>query len=292
MSVAIWVGYPRSYTSGRARPPQFVVLHYTAGSEGPTSAENGADYDKRRTDGTSTHYFVDSSGPALQEVPDGDRAHAALYRGNEIGIHIEICGTLQTRAQWLDPTSYATLVTTAALTREICDRHGFQLKQLNSAQTRAAYYDSVKPTGITDHGRVTAAFPEDGGNHTDVGTEFPWDVFMEMVTGGSTPQQRRRDDKMLMIGMSGVGGNRYWVGDGIYHREVDKDAAERLIGAIKNYYGDPRAEILSWGTTEPKYVQAVIGAIPAPVGGGAGGALTFDQTVEAARQGAEQAEDS
>ena len=52
-----WVGPPRSYTKGRARQLRYVTLHYTAGSEGPTSAENGAAYDKARTDGTSCHLF-------------------------------------------------------------------------------------------------------------------------------------------------------------------------------------------------------------------------------------------
>jgi len=183
VATSIWVGYPRSYTAGRSRPAQFVTLHYTAGSEGPTSAENGAQYDKVRTDGTSTHYFTDSQGPALQEVPDGDRSHAALYHGNQIGIHIEICGTRQTRAQWLDPVSLATLTTTAALTREICIRHGFAMRRLSTAETRAAYFNAAgsRPTGINDHNAITLAFPEDGGTHTDVGPEFPWDVFMPMV---------------------------------------------------------------------------------------------------------------
>jgi len=182
MSVAIWVGYPRSYTSGRNRPPQFVTLHYTAGSEGPTSAESGANYDQHRTDGTSTHYFTDSEGPALQEVPEGDRSHAALFHGNEIGIHIEICGTVQSRDQWLDPVSYKTLEMTAALTREICLRNGYELRRLTVDETRTAYYGKDhRPTGINDHNTITLAFPEDGGTHTDVGTEFPWDVFMAMV---------------------------------------------------------------------------------------------------------------
>jgi N-acetyl-anhydromuramyl-L-alanine amidase AmpD len=182
--VSIWAGYAASYTPGRARPIQFVTLHYTAGSEGPLSAEGGVAYDKRRSDGTSCHYFTDSQGPALQEVPDGDRSHSARWHGNEIGIHIEICGTVQTRAQWLDPVSLATLTTTAELVRELCDRHGLEKRRLTVAETRAAYYGKTKPTGINDHYSCTYAFPEDGGDHTDVGPEFPWDVFMEMVTEG------------------------------------------------------------------------------------------------------------
>lgn len=186
MAVSYWVGYPNSYTAGRNRKPQYVVLHYTAGSEGPSSAEDGAAYDKNRTDGTSTHYFTDSFGLACQEVPEGDRAHAAMYHGNEIGIQIEICGTIQSRAQWLDPVSYPTLVTTAALTRDICLRQGFDMRVLTDLETRMAYYNSAdsRPTGITDHGRVTLAYPEDGGTHTDVGTDFPWDVFMDLVLNG------------------------------------------------------------------------------------------------------------
>ena len=182
---AVWVGSPRSYTQGRARPVQYVTLHYTAGSEGPQSAENGAAYDKTRTDGTSTHYFTDSSGPPLQEVSDGDRSHAARYHGNEIGIHIEICGTKQTRAQWLDPVSMATLETTAKLVYDLCIKHGFPLKRLTVDETRAAYYNASgkRPKGINDHNACTKAYPEDDGDHTDVGSDFPWDVFMDMVEG-------------------------------------------------------------------------------------------------------------
>lgn len=183
MADPLWVGYPRSYTKGRNRPVQFVVLHYTAGSEGPTSAEAGARYDKVRTDGTSTHYFVDSEGPALQEVPDGDRAHAARLHGNEIGIQIEMCGTAQTRAQWLDDASMATMRTTAELVALLLRRHNLAFRRLTVAETRAAYYAPTgqRPTGIVEHATCTLAFPEDGGDHMDLGAGFPWDVFTQMV---------------------------------------------------------------------------------------------------------------
>jgi len=179
-----WVGPPRSYTVGRPRDIRFIVLHDTEGSEGPDSAENGAAYDKRRTDGVSTHYFTDSAGPALQEVADRDQAHAALYHGNAIGIQIEICGRAsQTRAQWLDAASRPTLETTAALVAHLCQAHDIPPVRLTTAQCRAAWYatPSSRPKGIVDHGTVTKAFPEDGGTHTDVGSNFPWDVFMTMV---------------------------------------------------------------------------------------------------------------
>ncbi len=180
---ALWVGYPRSYTAGRARAVQFVTLHYTAGAEGPQTAEAGANYDKNRTDGTSCHAFADSAGPPIQEVPIGDRSHSALFHGNEIGVHVELCGTVQTRAQWLDPTSLATLQSAASFTAYVCDTLGLARRRLSVDETRAAYYAPAgqRPTGINDHYACTLAFPEDGGDHTDVGGEFPWDVFMGML---------------------------------------------------------------------------------------------------------------
>ena len=199
MTDVLWVGYPRAYTKGRQRRVQVVVLHYTAGSEGPTSAEGGADYDKRRTDGTSTHYFTDSAGPALQEVPDGDRAHTARYHGNEIGIHIEICGTVQSRSQWLDPVSYATLLTTAGLVAILLKRHGFAFRRLTTEELRRAYYNDSSITGIVDHNACTYAFPEDGGTHTDVGANFPWDVFLGMVQAELTGTTGGKDDTVKLF---------------------------------------------------------------------------------------------
>lgn len=180
--MAIWVGYPASYSPGRNRPVQYVVIHYTAGSEGPTSAEAGADYDKRRADGTSTHCFADSNS-VVREVPDGDRAHHARWHGNEIGLGLEICGTAQTREQWLDATSLPTLRNAAGQTAEWCRLHGLPVRRLSVAETRAAYYAAPgsRPKGIVGHVDCTEAYPEDEGTHTDPGTAFPWDVFLQMV---------------------------------------------------------------------------------------------------------------
>lgn len=183
MSIATWVGYPASYTAGRARAIQGVCVHYTAGSEGPTSAENGASYDKRRTDGTSTHVFADSNSVAC-EVPDRDRSHSALYRGNEVFLHLELCGTAQTRAAWLDPVSLATLRNGAKWAAEKCKAYGIPVRRLSVAETRQAYYGApgARPLGLVGHVDITNAYPEDNGDHTDPGSAFPWDVFLAMVS--------------------------------------------------------------------------------------------------------------
>jgi len=189
--------------------PKVVVLHYTAGSEGPTSAESGVAYDKTRTDGTSCHAFVDSQGPGLQAVPFGDRSHSAFFHGNEMGVHFEICGTRQTRAQWLDDTSMATLKTLAQAVVYTCETLGIAKRRLTVTETRNAYFgDAI--TGICDHYDITRAFPEDGGDHNDVGPEFPWDVFMSLVLGSEGEEEvayvaRDENKQMIMI-------NNDWTG--------------------------------------------------------------------------------
>lgn len=198
----LWAGSPRSYTPGRARPVQYVALHYTAGSEGPSSAEGGVAYDKNRTDGTSCHAFFDSQGPGLQEVGFGDRSHSAYFYGNEIGVHFEICGTVQTRAQWLDPVSMATLRTCAAAVVYTCDTLGLARRRLSVDEVRAAYNAPAgqRPTGFCDHAAITAAYGL--GDHTDVGPQFPWDVFMNLVGAvgpAPTPPNIRRKDVQTFI---------------------------------------------------------------------------------------------
>ena len=182
MAVAAWVGYPKSYTPGRNRPVQYAVIHYTAGSEGPASAEAGVAYDKTRLEQVSTHCFADSN-TVLREVPDIDRAHHARFHGNEIGLGLELCGTAQTRAQWLDAVSSATLRLGAKQVAEWCRDHGLPVRRLSVAETRAAYYATPgqRPKGIVGHVDCTQAYPEDGGDHTDPGVAFPWDVFLQWV---------------------------------------------------------------------------------------------------------------
>jgi N-acetyl-anhydromuramyl-L-alanine amidase AmpD len=280
--VDVWVGYPRSYTKGRMRAAQYVTLHYTAGSEGPTSAENGAAYDKSRTDGTSCHAFVDSAGLPCREVPDGDRSHSALWHGNEIGIHIEICGTRQTRAQWLDNTSMATLDYAAALVADICKRHGFPLKRLSVSETRAAYYAAAgsRPKGINDHATITAAYPEDGGDHTDVGPEFPWDVFMDLVREASedgmdaeeTCDANWNTDGVIknVEGMSDFPANQFISGRTLVARGWEQSKANAATLARIEAVAKANAEALA-------RIEAAIaaGPLPAPVEGKLSGSVTF-----------------
>lgn len=173
---------PRGFGSGRdGKAVRYIVIHYTAGSERSTSAEDGAVYDQHRTDGTSTHYFVDSNS-VVQCVLTKDRGNAARHKGNRLGIQYELCGTAQTRAQWLDAASLATLKNAARQVARDCRKYDIPVRRLSVAETRRDWTDfPAGPKGIVGHIDCTLAYPEDGGDHTDPGAAFPWDVFLGFV---------------------------------------------------------------------------------------------------------------
>jgi len=171
----LWIP-PRSYTKGRwAGQPTKITVHYTAGAEGYDDAEGGALYDQRRTDGTSSHFYVDADS-VVQCVRTTDRSHTALYHGNNEGIHYELAGTAQTRAQWLDPVSRATIRHAARQMARDMRKYGIPLVRLTGRQVR----DSAAK-GVCGHVDWTVGWPEDGGTHTDPGTAFPWDVLFDDI---------------------------------------------------------------------------------------------------------------
>lgn len=168
---------PASWTRGRVTRPRLIVIHATQGSERATSAEDGAAYDARRTDGTSTHYFHDATS-SVQCVYTSDTAHAALRTGNRIGIHHELCGRAEQSAeQWADPASAATLVNAARIAARDAKRWGIPVRRLTAAQVRAGM------AGFCGHREITDAFPEDHGTHWDPGPHFPWPWFLTLVAG-------------------------------------------------------------------------------------------------------------
>jgi hypothetical protein len=116
----------------------------------------------------------------------------------------------------------ATLQTTAWLVATLIQRHGLAFKRLSTAETRAAYYNppGQRPTGINDHAACTLAFPEDSGDHMDVGPEFPWDIFFDLVKQNLSPEEDDMPKYMIEIQDNGVervvctnGVSWWWVRD-------------------------------------------------------------------------------
>jgi N-acetyl-anhydromuramyl-L-alanine amidase AmpD len=189
----------KSWTSGRkSGQPTVIVVHTTEGSEGLQSAENGASYDQRRTDGTSTHFFVDQDS-TIQSVKTSDEAHAARTHGNDIGIQIEVCGhAAQDLSQWSDAASAGSIEQAARLCVAIRKKFGatrFPLVRLTTSQLRAGKH------GFCGHVDITNAFPEDHGSHTDPGLNFPWSKLFARITqleqSGELPVNQTDFNKLM-----------------------------------------------------------------------------------------------
>jgi N-acetyl-anhydromuramyl-L-alanine amidase AmpD len=171
----LWVP-PKSYTSGRkSGQPTVIVIHTTEGSEGPSSAEDGAAYDQRRTDGTSAHFYIDSNS-IVQCVRTTDEAHTARQTGNDIGIHLELCGKAgQSAAQWADPVSAATVENAAEVCRRLRQKYPFPIVRLSPSQLRSG------ARGFCGHVDISNAFGE--SDHTDPGPNFPWARLFDLIEG-------------------------------------------------------------------------------------------------------------
>lgn len=175
---------PKSYTGGRkSGQPTVIVIHTTEGSAHGQSAEDGAAYDQRRTDGTSAHFFVDSNS-VVQCVRTTDEAHTARAHGNDVGIQIEVCGKAGwSAATWSNDYGRAALEQLARLCVKLRAKYPgrFPLRRLTPQQLRAG------ENGFAGHVDCTYAWPEDNGTHTDPGTNFPWSTLFARITDLEDP---------------------------------------------------------------------------------------------------------
>lgn len=156
------------------RKSKWVVLHTMETGENSSIAENiGAGWFTNPNAQASAHYCVDDNS-IVQCVNEGDYAWASGPTGNVNGIQIEMAGrAAQSRADWLDDYSRAMLERTAALTADICKRHGIPVRVLSDEQVARG------EAGITTHAALARVFRET--DHSDPGPYFPWDFFMERV---------------------------------------------------------------------------------------------------------------
>lgn len=193
-----WVS-PRSWSNANRTSVQVIVIHTTEGSEHGQSAEDGAAYDARRTDGTSTHYFHDSNS-TVQCVRTEDKAHTARANGNRIGIQHELCGDAgDSAAEWADTYHEAMLRVVAKQCARDAKKWGIPVRKITPTQVRAG----VK--GFCGHVDITNAFPEDKGTHTDPGRNFPWTHFLALVQEELAPEEEKDIMAELVDFMESVG---------------------------------------------------------------------------------------
>jgi N-acetylmuramoyl-L-alanine amidase-like protein len=247
-----WVP-PKSWTNSNRTYVQFIVIHDTEGSSHAESAEDGAAYDARRTDGTSTHYFVDNTS-IVQCVRTNDTAHAARAQGNRRGIQYELCARASwSKSKWLDPAyGLPMLKRAAAQVARDCKGWKIPIRKITAAQAAKG------EEGILGHGDVTKAFPQDNGDHTDPGPNFPWSEFIEFVKAaagvapkppvkveyvkieGDLPVLKQGNDEADIPGdtqhIKRAQAVLSWIGG--YDGDIDGDYGPKMAAAVKSMMED------------------------------------------------------
>ena len=168
--MSIYPDLPYVHALGDGGPrggTQVVVIHAT---DGTGTAANEASYATHRTDKTSAHFYTDEQ-QTIQALDTTHIAYGCLYHGNHISVQFELCGLS-------NHLSDATLRRAAPVVARVCREFGIPVRKIGPAEINAG----VK--GIVGHADITAAFPQDHGDHTDPGVAFPWATFIDYVRGG------------------------------------------------------------------------------------------------------------
>lgn len=179
--------YPNWSTNRQNRGGRKIDLVLLHTQEGPGNADSLARF-LRSTEGGSNpvsyHYTVSEAadgGVTVVDVVDTDLASYSVGNSNNRSINVCFAGSRAawTRQQWLAQSRAIDVA--AYLAVQDCKKYGIPTKVL------APPYASAPP-GISDH-RYCTRYLKDGNDHTDVGDNFPWDLFAASVSkyAGTAP---------------------------------------------------------------------------------------------------------
>lgn len=156
---------------------KYIVIHNTSNTR-LASARDEASYAKNRTDGVSSHYYVDKTR-VLQSLDTDWRAqHVGSKAGNDGGISYELTGLNGfTRDKWLSDIAWNKLADSIA---RDCRHHNIGVRTLRIVDMR-----SGNVTGIVTHDQCRQAWG--GTDHTDPGPNFPMDHLIALVEARINP---------------------------------------------------------------------------------------------------------
>lgn len=167
-----------AHTSGHQSAVTRIVIHGTVSPCAKGGAVSVAHYFQSAGAGGSAQYVVDPF-----EVVQCYDEHTVCWHAppNQGSIGIELCDPQKgSPARWKDANHEAMLVLAAKLVRQVAARWNVPLRRLSVADLRAGKH------GICGHVDVAQAWHQ--SDHTDPGTGFPWDHFMDLVHGGDKPE--------------------------------------------------------------------------------------------------------
>ncbi|WP_182349337.1 N-acetylmuramoyl-L-alanine amidase [Tomitella gaofuii] len=174
-----YVEIPRMGNSRSNRWGARIRNFYLHTQEGDGTAEGLAAYLNNPGNSASYHYTVRDG--IVVDVVDTDYASWSVLDANSSSINLCFAGSRAawTREQWL--TREDDIAIAAWLAVQDCRKYGFATTVI---PPNYWYAD-----GLSDHAYVT--FQLGIGNHTDVGDNFPWDVFthyVDLYTGKTVPE--------------------------------------------------------------------------------------------------------
>lgn len=151
-----------------------IAIHNTSNV---ASDEDEASYADHRTDGTSSHFYVDGDSVTQSLDTDDKAGHAGSRQGNENAIAFEITGTNdKSRQWWLSNVAWDKLgYVIAYVLRHDPDYVGFQVRRASVAEMKA------NPQVRAFYGHDDMRLAWGGTTHTDPGPGFPWDRLFEAV---------------------------------------------------------------------------------------------------------------
>ncbi|MFD1547027.1 peptidoglycan recognition protein family protein [Nonomuraea guangzhouensis] len=175
----------KHYHKGRIAPIRLIVMHSMEWAETATTAEDCARMFATMSREASAHVTVDSNS-VVRCVADKDTAWAAPG-ANADGLQVELAGfAKQKRDDWLDDYSRSMLKQAAAVTAGWCKLYKIPVRKLSRAELKAG------GKGFTSHADVSAVYKR--SDHSDPGTGFPWDVFLDLVRDAMAGEDDGDDD--------------------------------------------------------------------------------------------------
>lgn len=167
-----WVGSPSFHNRGGTKIDLFL-LHT---QEGDGNSDSLARFLANPANQVSYHYTIsenyDDHGVTVCDVVDTDFASWSCLSANNRSINLCFAGSRAgwSRQDWLRQSR--AIDTAAWIAVQDCKKYGIPLRVLSPPYSSA-------PPGISDHKYVTEYLGD--GTHTDVGNQFPWDVFAAAV---------------------------------------------------------------------------------------------------------------
>lgn len=151
-----------------------IAIHDTSNT---ASDEAEASYAEHRSDGVSSHFYVDGDSVIQSLDTDAKAGHAGSSNGNNSAIAFELAGLdSRSRQWWLDNIAWSRLgYVIAYILQHDPDYAGFQVRRASVAEMQA----NPRVKAFYGHDDMRRAWG--GTTHTDPGENFPWDRLFAAV---------------------------------------------------------------------------------------------------------------